>query len=361
MDILQSIFNDINAPSRHKRFIALLIAVIIYLLIAAALFLETVLVRDKNRHTNTSASQHTAATPNSSNRKAAPVMYMPQPKKPAAPAQTSQPVVAPQMPVQPPQLPTTEKTTEQEKPLTTAKKTAPKIEERKVIETPKPPVEQLHKDEPAPIATPAEAIAEAVEDAEALARRRSKEKWFKNGVIPNYQPLPMPQAPRASHKREGEANAYSHGMPQYAGNATASHLTKNLYDNHGAGAFFKNAAPPKDEAQAFEYAMFLSKFNQIFCRQSRMNPMRVHANLIQPHTISLELICTKNRKIRAVRFIQQSYDPQVNDYIEEIIRSIVPPQLPSTFPEEEALMLLRIKMDRVYQQNVICFIPAGDF
>lgn len=388
MDILYDIIHDIETHStRRNRSIALFLAIIIYLLIAAALFLETVIVHDRYMHSNTPYNPNKVVSALPPDKKAAPVIYMPNQKRQQPVAQAGAPAVSskpaqqksasptPPATVQPQQslqkkleTPTQEqKITPQpdiapvktpEQPLT---KELPKIEERKVPLAPTIPLPTEHRapvqetkvpDQPQPST---EYDDEELE--EMMARRRSKGKWYKNGMVPEQQQMPQ----RASHARESHAGYYSRGMPHYEGaeESGGRFYRHNDNDPKKMGSSFRNGSAPEDDAKAVEYGLFLYKFDQTFCRESRMNPMRVHKSLIQEHIIELEVACNKQRKISSVNLITPSYDPAINEYILQILNGMMPPQLPAGFPEDRALIFMRIKVDRVYQQNIIYFVPTA--
>ncbi len=91
-----------------------------------------------------------------------------------------------------------------------------------------------------------------------------------------------------------------------------------------------------------------------------MDPMMVRGALIQPHYITFEITCTKDRKMHNLHFLQPSYDGTLNAYITKIAQAMTPPLLPSVLPQDEAAILVCVKVERIYQQSSIYFVQRFD-
>lgn len=389
MDCFHDIALDID--TRHTvtaRCIAFISAFTIYCIVSALLLLEIVIVYETYRHTQTLNNLQTSSSSQPHSRKPAPVVYAPKQtarKTQSPPPPSSSTATLPAAPHTPLTTPTAAHITPA---ATTVKDSgpaptcAPAAPQQTIFQEVSAPSKSKSKNKlkksvtrssnlpPATITTPTEddfngakTPSQAVElpapsdDSHdvipSATRRRSKGKWFKDGLAPEER-TPHP----AVAQRPERSGYYSRAIPAYEGDASRNQ--RYIDDNQSVGTFFKNVPPPEDEGQATEYALFLYKFHTNFCRESRMNPLRVQHALIKAHCITLEANCTKDRKITGIKFLQASYDANLNAYIEGLLRSMSPPLLPAQFPHEVATILIRIRMDRMYQQGTIVFVPAAD-
>ena len=173
-------------------------------------------------------------------------------------------------------------------------------------------------------------------------KQRSRSKWYKSGA----EPEPKAQEKHNYHPSKMAALAddfYKHMRKQY---------DKNLPTG------VNGAENGSVDAKAIEYGMFLYRFNHQLCNESHMRPLPLHARLINPHIIEVVATVSRTRKITNVKFPKPSYDEQLNEYIKDLLYAMVAPQLPASYPENETLLPLKVKIDRVYNQDKLWLYPV---
>jgi hypothetical protein len=357
---------SISLHTRRHQIIAFIIACLLYILIAALLLLEYSSLLD---HPFTPPSFHQTSIPlmpTPARKNSAPIRYVSPPPKP-----TSSPVAPPlpkksaaqtaTLPVTPTPIPknvapqtskeispqkiaTPIKTTspEKEKKKKTSEKKLPKVPQRHIYEP-----EHYHLQQMSPISNPSPShlskiTEEEVSEENSYGRKqRSRNKWYKDGKSP-----------------EGQEGSHNYHPSQMAALADGfyQHMRKN-YDKNlpmGIQGSENGSADPK----AIEFGMFLYRFNHQLCDQSRMQPLPVHARLIKPHVIEIIVTVSRTRKVTNIKFPKPSYDEQLNDYVRDLLYAMISPQLPASYPEQEAILPIRIKIDRVYHQDKLWLYPV---
>jgi hypothetical protein len=335
----------------RARIIALILAVILYLIFLAPLILELkpVLSQKYNDYFPPQSSGKLSQTPGLPPRTTpAPVRYMPLPPAPqpqalAMPAQSQQAQTAVQQ--QTPQESQKQESAQLQQQKTTppsAEKELPKIPERMIQQEQRPQTTQ-----PKAESQRAHGNNAAETDPHApFLRRRLREKCYKNGRIPEQISTLNTQAQRAYPSAGAQlAQGFSEHMYQQQSFEEATALT-STHNTQGHDS-------------ALEAQLFMHTFGMTFCNNSYNEPLKMHTSLIQPHRIELMITCNKQRKVTRVRFIKTSYDQAINDYIKELLENMLTPQIPASVVTSEVTFPISIELERVYQSNVIYFVPGN--
>jgi hypothetical protein len=313
-------------PYQRKKLYALLLAGLVYLLFILILFV------DIQRHTSARENQQkkSRAEPMHAqqDKSPAPVRFAQIPSKssPAAPAQQAQPVQQqPQPTVKPPdQVITPPKT--QEAPT---KKELPTIDLRKVLP---------EQNKTAPDNKP--------ETTKPELKKRSRDKWFKPSSIPATQEAPE------QHQAQQQIN-----QQQFASNLTAGFNNfvtqkKKIESQYSVNRVHGN------QAESLEYEMFAGKLVHSVCAASHNDPLNPRSPLVKEHEVVLKVTCNRQRQVEDVSFIAPSYDEQINSYLVQLIKTISPPQFPSTHTADKMTFPMKIHMSRQYYGRGLRMSPA---
>jgi hypothetical protein len=334
---MDNIYTILPTNNRRARIIAFIIAFILYLLIAAVLLLELKPFIEKkyNEYFPPQVSGNVSPIPALTPPRTvpAPIKYMSQPP-------SKQQTIAPPAPQA--QAPAPAKSPKKSQP--TAEKELPKIPER-IIQKPQAP--QITQPE---IPQPQKAQDDDhKEDSDAPAnnmpRRRLREKFYKNGRMPQQTVALNQQTQRYPCAAAQLAQGFSNHMQEQQAYEEATALS--------------NTQNTSGHESALETQLFMHKFCTTFCTHSYNNQLSIHTSLIQPHRIELVLSCNKQRKVTRVRFTKTSYDQQINDYIKELLTTMLTPQIPASVVTDEITFPITIELERVYQENTIYFVPGS--
>lgn len=347
----------------RARVIALVLAIILYLLILAPLILELkpVLAKKYNDFFPPQSSGKLSQTPGVPPRTTpAPVRYMqrppaaqPQAAAPSMPAQAQQQQPTPTPDSQPTSKePHKQESSESKQPKKTPpspEKELPKIPERTITQQQVPQTTQPPERQPQSSQEPNESES----DPNApVVRRRLREKFYKHGKIPE-QTSALNKAARTNYPSSGAARA--------AGAQLAQGFSDHMYQQQAyeEATALSNKQNTQGHESALESQLFMHTFGITFCNNSYNEPLKMHTSLIQPHRIELMITCNKQRKVTRVRFIKTSYDQNINEYIKELLEKMLTPQIPASVVTNEITFPISIELERVYQSNVIYFVPGN--
>lgn len=350
----RSCMESISPSFRKQQIIAFIIACLLYLCIIALLLLEFHPLLEYNNFQ--SFEKQIPLIPLSARKNSAPVRLMTpsQPQQSSiAPPKTAPPLTPPPMPsqatVSQPQLqPIHTQTASHSLPSETEKinnHQSPKPSEKplpKVLERHIHASKKLTEDavEPKKIEQMPQEQQELEDDENVSCGRkqRSKNKWYKDGTMPE---------PQAHDYHPSPLAALADGFHE--------HMRKN-YDKQlpmGIRGAENGSADPK----AIEFGMFMYRFDHQLCQESRMRPLPLHDRLIKAHIIEVIVTVSRARKVMNVTFPKPSYNEQLNDYVRDLLYAMTTPQLPASYPENETILPLRIRIDRIYNQDKIWLIP----
>lgn len=343
----------------RARVIAFILAVILYLLFLAPLILELKPVLSKKYHDYfpPQSSGKLSQTPGLPPRTTpAPVRYMsappaqkqqaPSPNMPPLPAQPPQVTTpAAQQAPQEPQKQEPVESKQQKKSLFHAEKELPTTPDRTLQQQQAPQTTQPTERH----AQRAHEQNESESDSNAPGlRRRLREKFYKQGKIPEQTSALNTQAQRQYPSQSAGAQlayGFSHHMQQQQTFEEETALT--------------NTQNTKGHDSALEAQLFMHNFGMTFCNNSYNEPLKMHTSLIQPHRIELMITCNKQRKVTRVRFIKTSYDSNIDEYIKQLLEHMLTPQIPASVVTSEVTFPISIELERVYQSNVIYFVPGN--
>lgn len=304
---------------RAKQISALSVAIILYMFFLIGLLFDFQFPFHKQYKTPAQPLLPHPAVPTTRSKGPAPVRYYTPPQKPQQQTQAIAQQASTQQTQPQPKAPT-----QQKDPLGVKKsdKKLPKTEKRKTNE--KPAIEK--KIEPIP-----------------RYKKRSRDKWFKDGSAPAEQ---APQTGISKQKQRSLATQMNQGFSNY--------ITKQKNEI----ARYSIPKTNGNRAESLEYEMFVAKLVRAICEASYHRPLTPHTSLVKGHVIGFRITCNQDRTISDFAFTHPSYDCQINEYIEELVRSATLPRLPEIHSEPKLTLPLRISVERQYYARNITLVPA---
>ena len=363
----ESSMESISTSFRKYQITAFVLACLLYLLMTTLLLVELCPIFDVTPPLGSSKQQSVPLIPTPARKNAAPVKFVASQKPPQTPTvnkQTPPKTIVPTL-ASPFSHPT--QSTENQSPQTSAspqaeQKSAPTPQKTKSIPA-APPEKKLPRVQERTLQQKEKFLADALEvkkqiervmqqettqqnsadeDATYGRKQRSRNKWYKDGAAPEEQA----QQPHDYHPSQLAALA----------DGFCEHMRRQ-YDKQlpmGVRGMENGSADPK----AIEYGMFMYRFDHQLCQESRMRPLHIHDRLIKSHVIEVTVTISRARKVTNITFPKPSYNEQLNDYVRDLLYAMITPQLPASYPENETILPLKIRIDRIYNQDKIWLVPT---